>query len=135
MAEPLRRIWSRHCRRPIFTSTTWSGTSQRPLEAETFMAERRIRSLTMRNLCLVVASALFALLAPGIGHADGEGQEIKPFECYGRWENATGSRTVGQMRAELDKLMRPMFKPTDPVTRKAIKACVIGRVKSRVGDT
>jgi hypothetical protein len=99
------------------------------------MDERRIRSLTMRNLCLAAVVALLSLFAPGVAQADVEGPEINPFECYGRWENATGSRTVGQMRAELDKLMRPMFKPTDPQTRKAIKACVIGRVKSRVGDT
>lgn len=91
----------------------------------------------IRPLCLAltVATSLLAVFFSFTARAEEDrGPQINPFECYGRWENATGSHTISQMNYELDKLMNPEFKPGDPLTRRAIKLCVIGRVKSRVGD-
>jgi len=89
-----------------------------------------------RPLCLAltVAALLLLQLFSSTARAEDRGPQINPFECYGRWENATGSHTIEQMNHELDKLMRPVFKPKDPPTRRAIKFCVIGRVMSRVGN-
>lgn len=91
----------------------------------------------MRPLCLALTVAtglLLQLFSLNARAEEDRGPQINPFECYGRWENATGSHTISQMNYELDKLMNPEFKPGDPLTRRAIKLCVIGRVKSRVGD-
>lgn len=62
------------------------------------------------------------------------GPELNPFECYGRVENVTGSRTIKQMERELARLMRPLYKDDDPPARRAIKACVVARLKARIGD-
>ena len=63
------------------------------------------------------------------------GPELNPFECYGRAQNAMGSRTIKQMRQELSRLMHPLYKDGDPAARRAVKACVVARLKARVGDT
>lgn len=87
-------------------------------------------------------AVLLVSLWPAAAHSAGPssdaepeaGPPLNPFECYGRWENATGNRTVEQMNHELAKLMRPLYKPSDPRTRRAIKACTVGRLMARVGD-
>ena len=90
---------------------------------------------TTPYLCLVII--VLALLDSAAGAAAPsqveQGPPLNPFECYGRWENATGNRTVEQMRHELRKAMNPLYKPTDPKTRRAVKACVVGRIMARVG--
>jgi hypothetical protein len=74
---------------------------------------------------------LFAL--PAL--AEDYGPELNPFECYGRSQNAQGSRTIAQMRQELARLMHPLYKDDDPRSRRAVKACVVARLKARVGDS
>jgi hypothetical protein len=81
-------------------------------------------------LSVLAAVTLFTLSS----RAQDAGPELNPFECYGRAENATGSRTIAQMEQELERLMSPLYKDEDPATRRAVKACVVARVKARIGD-
>jgi hypothetical protein len=64
-----------------------------------------------------------------------EGPEMNPYECLGRYEAVTGNRSMSQVRKELDKKLNPLFEPGEPATVKAMKACVVAMLKSRLGDT
>ncbi len=57
---------------------------------------------------------------------------LNPFECYGRYESATGNRTAHQMGIELKKKLDQMDEK-EPATVRAMKACVIARIKARIG--
>jgi hypothetical protein len=71
-----------------------------------------------------------AVVAPG---AD-RGPEINPYECLGRYEAATGNRSMTQVRAELEKRLHPLFEGDEPHTVKAMKLCVVAMLESRLGD-
>jgi hypothetical protein len=62
------------------------------------------------------------------------GPRINPFECYGRYESASGNRTVKQIGIELKKKF-DQLNDNDPRTVKAMKACVIARLKARLGHS
>lgn len=62
------------------------------------------------------------------------GPRINPFECFGRYESAAGDRPARQIRIEIKKKF-DQIDEQDPNTVAAMKACVIGRLKGRVGDT
>ena len=62
------------------------------------------------------------------------GPEINPYECLGRYEAATGNRSMPQVRAELEKRLNPLFEPGEPHTVKAMKACVVAMLESRLGN-
>jgi hypothetical protein len=62
------------------------------------------------------------------------GPELNPFECYGRYQYATENRTIKEMRHELDQRLSWLDEPGQPDTVLAIKLCVIGKLKARVGD-
>src|SRR5258706_4533420 len=59
---------------------------------------------------------------------------MNPYECLGRYEAATGNRSMTQVRAELEKKLHPLFEPGEPPTIKAMKACVVAMLESRLGD-
>jgi hypothetical protein len=75
------------------------------------------------------------LALTSVAAAEDRGPEINPYECLGRYESATGNRTMPQVRKELNKRMSPLFEPGEPPTVKAMKACVIAMLKSRLGDS
>jgi len=64
--------------------------------------------------------------------SDENGPKLNPFECYGRYESATGNRTVEQMNVELKKKF-DQLSDDEPKTVQAMKACVIARMKGRLG--
>ncbi|HEY0713852.1 MAG TPA: hypothetical protein VGF45_14325, partial [Polyangia bacterium] len=59
--------------------------------------------------------------------------EINPFEALGRYEAATTNRNISQIKHEL--AVRLAFKPdaNESNTARAIRMCVIGRLKKRLG--
>jgi hypothetical protein len=63
------------------------------------------------------------------------GPELNPFECYGRYQYATENRTIAEMRHELKQRLEWLDEAGQPDTVLAIKLCVIGKLKARVGDT
>lgn len=60
------------------------------------------------------------------------GPRLNPFECYGRYESATGNRSAHQMNVELKKKF-DQLDDKDPKTVTAMKSCVIARLKARLG--
>jgi len=96
---------------------------------------RTLRKLSfiVRGLCAASAVSSIASLASA---ADSPyGPEINPYECLGRYEAATGNRSMTQVRAELDKRLNPLFEGPEPKTVRAMKACVVAMLKSRLGDS
>jgi hypothetical protein len=67
--------------------------------------------------------------------APSPGPELNPFECYGRYQYATENRTIKEMRHELKQRLNWLEEPGQPDTVYAIKLCVIGKLKARVGDS
>src|SRR6186713_2967086 len=72
-------------------------------------------------------------LAPRQAHA--EDPEINPYECLGRYEAATGNRTIGQIKQEIDKRLPELDKPDEPKSVNAMKHCVVAMLMSRAGNT
>jgi hypothetical protein len=84
----------------------------------------------------VLASGICAtLLLTSSSKAAERGPEINPYECLGRYEAATGNRNMTQVRTELEKRLNPLFEGPEPQTVKAMKACVVAMLKSRLGDS
>jgi hypothetical protein len=86
------------------------------------------------KLSLVVRAIGLMLAITSIASAEDRGPEINPYECLGRYEAATGNRSMTQVRAELEKRLNPLFEPGEPPTVKAMKACVVAMLESRLGD-
>jgi hypothetical protein len=89
------------------------------------------------KLSFVVRSVCFALALSGVASAaapEDRGPEINPYECLGRYEAATGNRSMTQVRAELEKRLHPLFEGDEPHTVKAMKLCVVAMLESRLGD-
>ncbi|HVJ21888.1 MAG TPA: hypothetical protein VM686_41070 [Polyangiaceae bacterium] len=91
---------------------------------------------------LVVQSAVAALLGlllqPTVAQAADkipEGAEINPYGCLGRYETATKDRTTSQMETEVERKLDPLFQPEDPRSIRAMKACVVAMLKSRLGHS
>ncbi len=89
------------------------------------------------------AAALLALplsaLAAASDDDDGPappspGPELNPFECYGRYQYATENRTIAEMRHELNQRLEWLDEAGQADTTYAIKLCVIGKLKARIGD-
>ena len=73
-------------------------------------------ALVVRSIALVLAiSGVSAAAAP-----EDRGPEINPYECLGRYEAATGNRSMAQVRAELEKRLHPLFEGDEPHTVKAM---------------
>ena len=89
----------------------------------------------MTRLSLLVRSIALVLGLVGLAHAEDRGPEINPYECLGRYEAATGNRSMDQVRAELNKRLTPLWDAEEPHTVRAMKACVVAMLKSRLGDT
>lgn len=89
----------------------------------------------MKKLTLVASSFCLTLAFTSIAAAADRGPEINPYECLGRYEAATGNRSMTQVRAELEKRTNPLFEGPEPQTVKAMKACVVAMLKSRLGDS
>jgi hypothetical protein len=62
------------------------------------------------------------------------GPELNPFECYGRYQYATENRTIAEMRHELKQRLEWLEEDGQPDTVRAIKLCVIAKLKARLGD-
>ena len=91
----------------------------------------------MTKLSSVVRGICFALTITGAASAaapEDRGPEINPYECLGRYEAATGNRSMTQVRAELEKRLHPLFEGDEPHTVKAMKLCVVAMLESRLGD-
>ncbi len=80
------------------------------------------------TLCL--AAGLCAL--PQLARA--EDPELNPYECLGRYEGATGNRTIAQIKQEIQKRLRDLDRPEEPKSVNAMKHCVVGMLMSRAGD-
>lgn len=63
------------------------------------------------------------------------GPEINPYECYGRYQYATENRTVAQMEHELAQRLATLEEANQAATVRAIKLCVIARLKARLGES
>jgi hypothetical protein len=63
------------------------------------------------------------------------GPEVNPFECYGRYQYATENRTIAEMRHELKQRLDWLEEKGQPNSIRAIKLCVIAKLKARVGDS
>lgn len=83
---------------------------------------------------LAIAQSAEASSDVGPAAQQPDGLELNPFECHGRYESATGSRTAAQMRLELQKKL-DQLRDTDPAPVRAMKYCVVARLKQRLGDT
>jgi hypothetical protein len=93
-------------------------------------------SFIVRMLCAAAAfTSIAAAAPPGSVKPLDYGPEINPYECLGRYEAATGNRSMTQVRAELDKRLNPLFEGPEPRTVRAMKACVVAMLKSRLGDS
>lgn len=94
----------------------------------------------MKRATLIAAAIL--LVAGGAQAKDtiesdrpsANGPKLNPFECFGRYESAAGDRPARQIRIEIKKKFEQIDEQ-DPNTVAAMKACVIGRLKGRVGDS
>jgi len=87
----------------------------------------------------VVASAaaqVLGLALTGVAHAAPveQGPEINPYECLGRYEAATGNRSMAQVREELEKRLHPLFDKDEPHSVRAMKLCVVAKLEARLGD-
>ncbi len=95
------------------------------------------RSLLLAALfsCLALAPGVaFAKSDVGVEEVTEHGPELNPFECYGRYESATGNRTVEQMQIEREKKL-DQLDDKDPASVRAMKLCVIARLEARLGDS
>jgi hypothetical protein len=89
----------------------------------------------LKKLSMMALSFCSTLTLTGLAAAADRGPEINPYECLGRYEAATGNRSMTQVRAELEKRLNPLFEGPEPQTVKAMKACVVAMLKSRLGDS
>jgi hypothetical protein len=64
-----------------------------------------------------------------------QGPEVNPYECYGGYQAATENRTIGEMRHELAQRMAWLNTEQMPPTIRAVKLCIIAKLKARVGDS
>ena len=63
-----------------------------------------------------------------------EDPELNPYECLGRYEAATGNRTIGQIRQETEKRLKDLDNPNEPKSVNAMKHCVVAMLMSRTGN-
>jgi hypothetical protein len=90
----------------------------------------------VRKPFVVAGAAAFWLALTGAAHADpvDKGPDINPYECLGRYEAATGNRSMSQVRDELEKRLHPLFDKDEPHSVRAMKLCVVAKLESRLGD-
>lgn len=96
----------------------------------------------MKRLLPCALGALLGVFLPrpalaksdvGVELSTERGPELNPFECHGRYESATGNRTMDQVRIELEKKL-DQLDDEDLQTVRAMKLCVIARLEARLGD-
>jgi len=90
----------------------------------------------VRRLFVAAGAALCGLALTGVAHADpvDKGPDINPFECLGRYEAATGNRSMSQVREELEKRLHPLYDKDEPHSVRAMKLCVVAKLEARLGD-
>jgi hypothetical protein len=69
---------------------------------------------------------------PRVAHA--EDPELNPYECLGRYESATGNRTIAQIKQELAKRLKDLDNKDEPKSVNAMKHCVVAMLMSRSGN-
>ncbi len=62
------------------------------------------------------------------------GPELNPYACQGRAEALEADRSIGQIRAELEKRLEPPYLATDAPSVRALKLCTLAELKKRIGD-
>jgi len=62
------------------------------------------------------------------------GPEVNPYECYGGYQAATENRTIAEIRHEMTQRLAWLNEPGLPQTVRAVKLCVIAKLKARIGD-
>jgi hypothetical protein len=93
------------------------------------MKLERLPQFVRAMICLL--GALSASARP----AHAEEPELNPYECLGRYEAATGNRTIGQIEKEITKRLGELDNPDEPKSVNAMKHCVVAMLKSRAGHS
>jgi hypothetical protein len=92
---------------------------------------------------LLIASATTLVARRAEAEPPPKGPEVNPYECYGRYQSATGNPRgaasgalpMSQVRVDLERRLDPPYEPDEPPTIRAMKLCVIALLKSRLGDS
>jgi|GEM_PF-2001639 len=85
-----------------------------------------------QGLAGVLSLAAGLVVAPRLAHA--EDPELNPYECLGRYEAATGNRTISQIKQEIEKRVPELDNKDEPKSVNAMKHCVVAMLMSRTGD-
>jgi len=85
-----------------------------------------------RGLAALLGLGAGLVVAPGLAHA--EDPELNPYECLGRYEAATGNRTISQIQREIKKRLPELDDKDEPKSVNAMKHCVVAMLMSRTGD-
>src|SRR6266545_6001212 len=93
------------------------------------------RMCRLRGMLRILAITFGFLISVAHAEESAFGPEINPYECLGRYESATGNRSISQVNGELSKKLTPLYEKGEPRSVRAMKACVVALLKSRVGDT
>jgi hypothetical protein len=102
----------------------------------------------VRKICSVWAASLLAAAVVAVVYArpafaaeavapapPSPGPEINPFECYGRYQAAAENRTMAEMGHELKLRLDWLHEAGQSDTEHAIRLCVIGKLKARLGES
>jgi hypothetical protein len=85
-----------------------------------------------QGLAAVLSLGAGLSAAPRLAHA--EDPELNPYECLGRYEAATGNRTISQIKQEIQKRLPELDNKDEPKSVNAMKHCVVAMLMSRTGD-
>lgn len=89
----------------------------------------------MKRLVQGLAGLLFvAGLCAAPREARAEDPEVNPYECLGRYEAATGNRTISQIKQEIAKRLPELDNKDEPRSVNAMKHCVVAMLMSRTGN-
>jgi hypothetical protein len=85
-----------------------------------------------QGLLAVLSLGAGLVAAPRLARA--EDPELNPYECLGRYEAATGNRTISQIKQEVSKRLPELDNKDEPKSVNAMKHCVVAMLMSRTGD-
>lgn len=85
-----------------------------------------------QGLAALLSLGAGLVAAPRLAHA--EDPELNPYECLGRYEAATGNRTISQIKQEIKKRLPELDNKDEPKSVNAMKHCVVAMLMSRTGD-
>jgi hypothetical protein len=85
-----------------------------------------------QGLATLLSLGAGLVAAPRSAHA--EDPELNPYECLGRYEAATGNRTISQINQEIKKRLPELDNKDEPKSVNAMKHCVVAMLMSRTGN-